>query len=648
VRWPRRFIRPIRIPLACCLVCATPAPSVSAQEPKPAEPLRTAITVTESVAAETPASLTILESEQLRRMPGVNLDDRLRLVPGFTLLRRNSSLAANPTTQGVSLRGIGSSGASRTLVLADGIPLNDPFGGWVYWTRTDPETVERTEVSRGATTSVFGDRAMGGAIHLVRPSPSREAIAFGLEGGNRGTVLPSASYSNLYGGRYGVSAGLRAFHTNGYFIVPGSIRGAIDTPANVRFVAPDLRFDFLGRDNRLSVRSDLLVEERNNGTQLQRNSTSLGAVSANYSRTLGRNGISLLGFHQRQQFHASFSAIAADRQTERLTSNQSVPSNATGGAGFANVRAAGWNLVGGADFLRVSGTSFDYLQPSGRREGGGVIFQRGMFAQADGTWKDFRLFVGSRYQWTGLENGKSFYSPSGGFAWGRRWLRARGSVYRAFRAPTLNELFREFRAGNTVTLANPNLRMETLFGSEIGADIAGERVRLSVTAFRNDLRGLIANATRSVSPQLIVRQRDNIAAAIARGGEASLRYSWGDWFLEAAYLFVDSRFSTGERIPQVPRNQGSLQAGWSRGATSLAGGLRAASLQFEDDRNTQALAGFAVFHFSAIQGLGRGLSAHFTLENAFDRVYLSGYTPQPQIAAPRLFRAGLRWRGRFR
>lgn len=581
-------------------------------------------------------------------MPGVNLDDRLRLVPGFTLLRRNSSLSANPTTQGVSLRGIGSSGASRTLVLADGIPLNDPFGGWVYWTRTDPEAVERTEISRGATTSVFGDRAMGGAIHLVSPAPSREVVSLGMDGGNRGTLLPSGSYSNLFRGRYGVSAGMRAFRTDGFFIVPAFLRGAIDTPANVRFLAPDVRLDFLGVQNRLSIKSDVLVEERDNGTQLQTNSTSLGAVSGNYSRTLGRNGLSLLGFHQRQQFHASFSAIAADRQTERLTSNQSVPSEATGGAGFANIRAGEWNVVAGGDFLRVAGTSYDYLQPSGVRAGGGTIFQRGIFAQADAGWRDFRVFLGSRYQWTGLQNGSSFYSPSGGFAWGRRWLRARGSVYRAFRAPTLNELFREFRVGNTVTLANPNLRMEVLFGSEAGVDIVGERLRLSVTGFRNELSDLIANATRSAAPNLIVRQRDNIASAIARGAEANLTYRWGDWFAEAAYMFVDSRFSTGERIPQVPRNQGSLQTGWSRGETFLAGGLRTASLQFEDDRNTQALPGFAVFHVSATQGLGRGVSAYFAMENAFDREYLSGWTPQPQIAAPRLWRAGLRWRGKFR
>ena len=63
------------------------------------------------------------------------LDDALRFVPGFTLFRRTGSRVANPTAQGVTLRGLGGSGASRALVLDDGMPMNDPFGGWVYWGR---------------------------------------------------------------------------------------------------------------------------------------------------------------------------------------------------------------------------------------------------------------------------------------------------------------------------------------------------------------------------------------------------------------------------------------------------------------------------------------------------------------------------------
>src|SRR3712207_3162165 len=114
------------------------------------EPVKTSITVIERIETEAPSFVTTLGPRQIAQQPGINLDDRLRALPGFTLFRRSSSLVANPTTQGVSLRGLGSSGASRTLVLWDGVPINDPFGGWVYWTRVAPWEMERIEVTRGA------------------------------------------------------------------------------------------------------------------------------------------------------------------------------------------------------------------------------------------------------------------------------------------------------------------------------------------------------------------------------------------------------------------------------------------------------------------------------------------------------------------
>src|SRR5690348_10897888 len=141
------------------------------EESQKLPPVKTSISVTEKISTEAPASITLVDTEDIEATPGVNLDDRLRSVPGFTLFRRASSLVSNPTTQGISLRGIGSSGASRTLVLWDGIPMNDPFGGWLYWDRFAPSQLDAVEISRGASTSIFGDLAMGGAIALFSQPP---------------------------------------------------------------------------------------------------------------------------------------------------------------------------------------------------------------------------------------------------------------------------------------------------------------------------------------------------------------------------------------------------------------------------------------------------------------------------------------------
>jgi outer membrane receptor protein involved in Fe transport len=607
-------------------------------DPQP-EPVKTSITVVGNIETEAPAFVTTLAPLQVAQQPGINLDDRLRAIPGFTLFRRSSSLVANPTTQGVSLRGLGSSGASRTLILWDGVPVNDPFGGWVYWTRVAPAELERVEVSRGAPTSVFGDRAMSGAITLFsRPAERFATLAY--DGGNLDTHMLTVGGGYLWN-RFGASANVRAFTTDGYYTVRADRRGLADTPANVRFVAGNTRLDWLGGADRLFVRLDLLAEERDNGTVLTRNSTSLGTIAANYSHQWADDTLSLLGYHTREEYRASFSSVSADRNTERITSFQTVPSEAVGAAAMWRHRSTNWNLLGGADMQRVEGTSIDQIVPAGLRMAGGSQLQQGTFVQSDFSTGAVKGFLGGRYQVVG--GGNQFFSPSAGLVTGRGPWRARGSVYRGFRAPTLNELFRPFRAGNAETQANPQLRPETMFGAEAGADYIGEFARVSVSAFRNSLEDLITNVTLVSLPNQIIRQRQNAAEALTRGVDMNANLRWRRWTGELGYLFADSRFGTGERIPQVPRHSGSAQLTWFDGATFASAGFRAFSFQFEDDRNQFVLPGFTTLQLAVSRVLAHGVSVNAEIENLLDREFLVGFTPVPLIGAPRLWRVGLRW-----
>jgi outer membrane cobalamin receptor len=607
------------------------------QEPQSGS-LKTSVTIAERVEAEAPAAVTSLPRAELQRMPGVNPDDRLRLVPGFTLFRRSSSLSANPTTQGVSLRGIGSTGASRTLVLWDGIPVNDPFGGWVYWTRLAPDELDRIEVSRGASTSLFGDRAMGGAIGLFSREPDLAFVSASFESGNRATALASASASKRFGS-WAISGAGRGFTTDGYFIVPENARGSADTRANVRFAGGNVRIDRFSLRDRLFLRADVHAEERDNGTRLQQNSTSLGTLAAHYSRSGASSLLSLLGFHTRSEYRASFSSVGAGRNIETLTSRQSVPADATGGAVLYRWSPSRVNLSIGADLNRAEGYSLDTIYPAGFRSGGGVQWQYGLFSQGDVRFDRLQLYGGLRRHMAGA---REFWSPSGGAAFDAGRVRLRASGYRAFRAPTLNELFREFRAGNVRTLPNPALKPESLTGVETGFDVRAERTTLSATVFRNSLSELVTNVTRSVTPVLITRQRDNAAGALSRGVEVAATHRRGPWLAQASWLYASTAFSTQLRLPQVPRNQGSAMLTWTRSRNAISGGLRASSLQFEDDLNTFILPGFAVWHLSAKHHLAGPLSATFAVENAFNREYLAGYTPTPMLASPRLWRAGLR------
>ena len=597
--------------------------------------------MTGQIATEAPAAISVIGRLELQEVPGVNIDDRLRVVPGFTLFRRTSSLVANPTTQGVSLRGIGSTGASRTLVLWDGIPLNDPFGGWVYWTRIVPSEIDRIEMSRGASTSMFGDLAMGGAINIFSRPAEPLHVSLGFEGGNAGTEEVTAAGSYLHRW-FGASASVRFFNTDGYFIVPAANRGKVDTPAGVEFAAGMLRLDFLGARDRLFVRLDTLAEDRANGTAAVKNSTSLGTLAANYSHQMDHDSFSVLGYRTQEEYHANFSAIAADRNSERITSRQQVPAESTGGAGFWSHTGREFNLIAGADARNVEGFSYDTTLPANTvKVGGGSRLEHGVFGQANASKGDFRFYGGLRQDVTGT--GDNFVSPNGGITYGKKRFRLRGSVYRSFRTPTLNELYRDFRAGNTNTLANPLLKQETVFGSEAGVDWVGEKSRISVTAYRNDLSNLITNVTLTTTPTLITRQRQNAASALARGFEMSARRDWGEFHGELGYLFADSRVATGERIAEVPKHQGSAQVSYVHKGTVAALVVRSYSLQFDDDKNTLLLGGFASVQLSLRQRLPHHFTASLGIENLMDRQYWVGLSTVPNIGPPRLVRAGIRW-----
>ena len=158
-----------------CLVPFLCLAQQSAPEQPKIEPVQQSITVNATIAADAPASIESLNKLRIEQIPGINLDDRLHDVPGFSMYRRSSSLAANPTTQGISLRGIGSSGASRTLLLWDGIPVNSPFGGWIYWDRLDPEEMQRVEISRGPRPACSGTRPWAARSISLRARRSRGA-----------------------------------------------------------------------------------------------------------------------------------------------------------------------------------------------------------------------------------------------------------------------------------------------------------------------------------------------------------------------------------------------------------------------------------------------------------------------------------------
>jgi len=591
----------------------------SSATPQSSDTITVTAARTQERLADTPASVVILSQKAIALSPSPAIDDALRQVPGFTLFRRAGSRSANPTTQGASLRGVGGSGASRALVLDDGIPLNDPFGGWIFWGRVPRAALDRVEILRGGASDVYGSGAMSGVVQFVR---RREDIAVDVEAGTERTAGASLFLPGEWGGWSG-SLAADLFTTDGYIIVPPESRGPVDRNVTSRHVAIDGTL----RRGGFFLRAAHYSESRNNGTPLQINDAQIRQIGLGFDRgpwSLRVDGNS-------DDYHQTFSAIAANRASERLTSDQRVPSHSAGGSlQWTHPIGTSQALIAGADGRAVAGTD---EEPPKRTEGHqriGALFVEDVAS------------IGKRWSLTAGLRGDSWQQDT---AWSPRGsvlfrasdrLALTASAYRAFRAPTLNELIRPFRVGNVLTLSNDSLGPERMSGFEVGARSGP----LRVTLFDMTITNTIANVTLSSTPALITRQRQNFGSSRSRGVELDFAKTLASgWSATAGYQFADATLSSGARTPQVPRNQATLQLAY-RGLAAVQG--RWSSMQFDDDVNQFPLRGYFVVDLFAAHPIVSRLDATFSLENLFNRRVETAATPVITLGQPRAARIGLR------
>ena len=531
----------------------------------PATVLET-VTVTptrsEQRVGDIPASVSVLTSDDIKASPAVVADDVLRQIPTFSLFRRTSSLSSHPTSQGVSLRGIGPSGVSRTLVLADGIPQNDPFGGWVYWTRVPLESVDRIEVVDGSTSSLYGNYAMGGVINIVGNRPARRTIGLKPQYGNHGSPKFDVFGSDVWG-KLGVTVNGSVFDTDGFPIVAPSEHGIVDNNATVKFHNFDVKLDYSATDRvKAFFRTGYFSENRGNGKIGEVNDTRWKSASGGARiRMPDESDLQASLFTDFEKFHSTFlavtapSATVAARSIVRLTVDQHVPTNAVGSMVQWSKAIGGSNYFSaGTDFRWVDGDSQEdaYNAAPGpvapptqqavlalQRVSGGTQRIVGAYLQDILTpipkltvtlsarvdeWRNYAAHNLETAVIAGTatnnkpslpDRDDSVVSPRAAARYQiTNWLSAWGDIGKGFRAPTLNELYRQFRVGTVLTLANDQLGPERLVGGEAGISLAPVRdLTIRTTWFDNR----VTNPLRSPNLARTSRSSGRISAGHASG-----------------------------------------------------------------------------------------------------------------------------------
>jgi outer membrane receptor protein involved in Fe transport len=627
--------------------------------------------------SDTPASVVVLTRSNLDVTAALVADDALRQVAGFSLFRRSGSRTANPTTQGVSLRGTGASGASRAVVLKDGVPLNDPFGGWIYWDRITLLAIERAEVMRGGASELYGSPALGGAIQLIRRE-SLEPVSLRAEA-SWGSLASrdGALFGTLKTGYFFLALSGEAFATGGYVPVAPRKRGTVDTSASSRHETAELTIERRTDSSRLFLRGSVYAESRQNGTPLQTNDAHIAEASAGAEGTVGDTSWTVRAYGNGQRFHQGFSAVALDRSSERLTRYQTVPADAEGLSAQAVRSLGGHVFILGVEGRRVSGETREAIpgppastQTAGGQEMTGAAFLGDVFVVGQ-AW----TFTGGvRFDaWEDRDGRKTTVSSAGTISSETRFparsesalsprlsvlfraspdVSLAASAYRSFRAPTLNELYRSFRVGNIVTSGNESLHPERATGGETSLVLepAQSNLRARVTVFWMEIDDAIGNRTLSSTPALVTRRRENLGTTRSRGIELDVAARLKSWTLRGGYVLADSSVLSaptapklvGLRVPQIPRQHGTLQVEYRSGRIAAAIQARGGGSQFEDDENQLPLSSFWTLDMFLSHKLSGVLEPYLAVENLLNRDVEIGRTPVTTLGPPRAARLGLR------
>jgi outer membrane receptor protein involved in Fe transport len=662
----------------------------------PPEPPKAAIVITgnplREARAERVYTVERITRREIEQSPSHELDQLLKDVPGVQLFRRSDARSGHPTSQGVTLRALGGNASSRALLVLDGVPQADPFGGWVNWPAYDPSNLSQIRVVRGGGSVTYGPGALAGTIEMI--SRSDAGISGEVDGGSRGSVEGDARVGVAAGGGV-LSLSGQGGRSDGFIPITAATRGPADERApyreyngRARWVAP------IGSSVELQASLDGFHDRRERGIDFTVNRTNGADASV---RLVGRGSWqwSALGYWQWRNLMSSFANASPGRVTAtRVSLQDSVPSHGTGGSfELRPPMPLGLELQLGADARRTTGESrelFTYVagNPTRRRLAGGDTLTGGAFVEATEDIGKLTLSGGARIDHWQVSNGHLFekviatnailrddkdakrdgWLPTARGGAVLKWdngLSLRTAAYLGWRMPTLNELFRPFRAGLDATAANPDLDPERLAGAEVGAEYEHGAIRLSATAFADKLKDAIANVTLSQGPGVFpgvgfvpaggsYRQRENIDAVKVHGIEASASWTHGPWLAQAGVSWTHARmeasgqsaFLNGLRPAQTPNLAATLSFGYDRDGQGVQLVLRHVGAQFEDDLNSRTLkAATTVDAFaswpvtSRVQIIARG-------ENITNTLVVAGINGDGSVerATPRTMWIGLRLR----
>ncbi|HUX27773.1 MAG TPA: TonB-dependent receptor [Terracidiphilus sp.] len=635
---------------------------------------------------ESPATTRLLTTTALNTTASITLDDKLRQLPGVELFRRSSSLVANPTSQGISLRGLGSTSASRTLVTEDDVPLNDAIGGWIHWQEQPELSVQSVELVRGGASDLYGSSAIGGVVNVIPARPSGNEAELRSSYGAEGT-FDNSLLAQTKRGPWGLLTAGGALGTDGYIQMAPWLRGPVDSASNVHSQNALLLAEHDRGPLRLFVRGSGFSEARNNGTPGQTNGTRLWRYAAGGDWQTARGGSGALRLYgSTEHYRQTFTSVSnlpdfgdpncTTRCGETPTRFALIPDNELGAvAHWTQPLSAGLVLLAGADVHDVRVWDRERTYGSRAQLTNLGDHQRDSGAYAEAMWSHkawtiaasarmdwFQNYDGQQTIWTGSEwapaptqppsLGEHIFDPRMGLSrklWNHWAVSASG--FRAFRAPTPSELYRSTQVGNKLTKPNPSLQSERATGWETGLATEWHWGTIRTSYFLTQVNRPITAVTLNAQSSPILLERENLGQIESRGISVDFELAPARWLaIDGGYQHAHATVTRGSQdlgnwIPEVARNMATLNLRAYKprlGTLSLQSKL--SGRQYDDDANLYMLHGYFRLDAYASHDLGSRFQLFAAGENLFDRQIEVSKTPSTTLGSPRVARVGFQVR----
>jgi len=599
---------------ACALALVT-AQSAKAQT-SPLETVIVSATRTPEPLSDVPASVSVITADQIADTPAQGLDDILRNIPGMTLNNIGPDVG-HPTAYNESMRGLPTT-ETRMLVMVDGVPVNDPFFGYIQWNRIPLDNIDHVEVVRGGGSPLWGNTAMGGVVNVITKTPEADGLTLSAAGGSYGSY--NTSLNGVYVASDWLKIGLNAGFTgtDGYQTTPATwtsfgtqnLRSPVYTPTSNSAKNVGLRADFApAADISGFLNVNYSENEQTLSTPIGLDHQRIWTYAGGLTKTFDSDtSLSATFFHDDNNFVTNNPHLLTF--TTEYNSNVHTTTATDNGASLVLThQMTGWlrALNFGADFHQIAGHDLaNYYVPSGALAaapiiGGGTQLFLAGYGQVQIVPIDaLEIMASLRYQYYRSYNGIDTFPPGFGAIPDYNKYRftprvdaryrfddefaLRGAYYQSFRAPTLDQLYRTY-ADTTAGIyeGNPALLPESLEGEEVGLDYTLPGLRSQFTVYNSTISNLITqrNLAPSEFPSILgvncgydpatftyltCTRNINAASAVARGFEAEVTWEIGGGFSsESTYTYADSHYTAnpidptavGNRLEGVPMHNAS-------------------------------------------------------------------------------------------